>query len=87
MQHRITIAAASPDGSYAVHGAATLKSRTPCLCAARQLIAAGADPHSLLVAQSPDVTICPATLGSITRPRQKMTNFDVKRVLQAGGQF
>jgi len=70
MNHTIRINQISA-GKYCVTGATAITSTlTPILDAARALRAAGATDSDTIVATCADVSILPATIGAILKPRK-----------------
>ena len=72
--------------SYNVAGAVAIADTpTPVVCGSAEALREAGHPDSdILHVVSPDVTIIPASLGSILRPRAPMRNSDVKALLCAG---
>jgi hypothetical protein len=68
--HRVRLNMIS-SGRYAVTGATTITSTaTPIIDAAAALKAAGADDSDLLAVTCGEITVSPATIAAILRPRQ-----------------
>jgi hypothetical protein len=78
-QHRIRINQISA-GVYACTGAASILSTpTPIADAARELRKAGHPDSDTIAVDCGEITVMPATIGAILRPRPKVLRSDVER--------
>jgi hypothetical protein len=79
MRHTIRINQTS-SGKYCVIGSANITSTTaPIIEAARELLARGASPDDEIVVDCGEVSVLPASIGSILRPRITSHRNDLMR--------
>jgi hypothetical protein len=83
--HTIRINASAHPGRYSVdHNGKTLVEDTgaPVLDAARSLKASGVDEHDMIhVAGCPDITLLPASIHSILKPRKPPRQSEIRAAL------